>query len=247
MLHTLIDFTNDLFDAHPGAAGLTVDRHRSPAPPLVAYLLASVRIVAWLLVAPPFSSRAVPTLAKVAARARPGASRSCPAWTGERARRTPSALIGARAQEALIGAVDGLRDLPGLRRDPGRRRPDRRLRRLHPRPAFDPLSHEHEHRASASSTDARHDAAVRQRRAPAGDRRPAPHLRRCCRSATARQPPSVTEVVTAAFGMFFAAAVQIALPLIARAVPGRPRPGPADPGRPAAERDRRSCSRPRSG
>lgn len=33
--------------------------------PLLAYLLASVRIVAWLLVVPPFSTRAVPTMAKV--------------------------------------------------------------------------------------------------------------------------------------------------------------------------------------
>jgi len=33
--------------------------------PMLAYLLASVRIVAWLLVVPPFSTRAVPTMAKV--------------------------------------------------------------------------------------------------------------------------------------------------------------------------------------
>jgi len=33
--------------------------------PLIAYLLASVRIVAWLAVVPPFSSRAVPAMAKV--------------------------------------------------------------------------------------------------------------------------------------------------------------------------------------
>ena len=33
--------------------------------PLVAYLLASVRIVSWLAVVPPFSGRAVPTMAKV--------------------------------------------------------------------------------------------------------------------------------------------------------------------------------------
>ncbi len=32
--------------------------------PLVAYVLASVRLVSWLLVAPPFSTRAVPTLVK---------------------------------------------------------------------------------------------------------------------------------------------------------------------------------------
>jgi flagellar biosynthetic protein FliR len=33
--------------------------------PLIAYLLASVRIVAWLSLVPPFSSRAVPAMAKV--------------------------------------------------------------------------------------------------------------------------------------------------------------------------------------
>src|SRR4051794_36865937 len=33
--------------------------------PLIAYLLASVRIVAWMAIVPPFSSRAVPAMAKV--------------------------------------------------------------------------------------------------------------------------------------------------------------------------------------
>ena len=33
--------------------------------PLIAYLLASVRIISWLAVVPPFSGRAVPTMAKV--------------------------------------------------------------------------------------------------------------------------------------------------------------------------------------
>jgi len=33
--------------------------------PLLAFLLASVRIVAWLFVVPPFSSRSIPTMAKV--------------------------------------------------------------------------------------------------------------------------------------------------------------------------------------
>lgn len=33
--------------------------------PLIAYLLASVRIMAWLAIVPPFSSRAVPAMAKV--------------------------------------------------------------------------------------------------------------------------------------------------------------------------------------
>jgi len=40
---------------------LTVD-----GAPLVAFLLASLRIAAWLVVVPPFSTRAVPTMAKVA-------------------------------------------------------------------------------------------------------------------------------------------------------------------------------------
>lgn len=33
--------------------------------PLIAFLLASVRIVAWLAVVPPFSGRTVPAMAKV--------------------------------------------------------------------------------------------------------------------------------------------------------------------------------------
>ena len=33
--------------------------------PLLAFLLASVRIVAWIAVVPPFSSRSIPAMAKV--------------------------------------------------------------------------------------------------------------------------------------------------------------------------------------
>ena len=32
--------------------------------PLINYVLASIRLVAWLLIVPPFSSKAVPTLTK---------------------------------------------------------------------------------------------------------------------------------------------------------------------------------------
>ena len=38
---------------------------RRPASLLVAYLLASVRIVAWLAIVPPFAGRSVPAMAKV--------------------------------------------------------------------------------------------------------------------------------------------------------------------------------------
>ena len=62
MLHTLIDFTTDLFAAPARTARLMVVTIAGA--PVIAYVLASVRLVAWLLVAPPFSSKAVPTLAK---------------------------------------------------------------------------------------------------------------------------------------------------------------------------------------
>jgi flagellar biosynthetic protein FliR len=74
--------------------------------PLIAYLLASVRIVAWLVVVPPFSTSAVPVFAKtllalgLAFTVAP-ALRHAPPPTG-----VPE-LVGAALQEALIGATMG--------------------------------------------------------------------------------------------------------------------------------------------
>ena len=74
--------------------------------PLLALVLASVRLVAWLVVVPPFSSRAVPMTAKtllafgLALSVAPGLAAHTPpadAW----------AILGAALQEALVGATMG--------------------------------------------------------------------------------------------------------------------------------------------
>jgi flagellar biosynthetic protein FliR len=74
--------------------------------PMIAYLLASVRIVAWLLLVPPFSSRAVPPHARallalgLAFAVAPGLSRAeMPVGA--------AALAGTVLQEALVGASMG--------------------------------------------------------------------------------------------------------------------------------------------
>ena len=74
--------------------------------PLIAYVLASVRLVAWLLVAPPFRQAAVPILAKtllalgLALAVVPGMARTeVPA--------DAVTLAASGLQEALIGASMG--------------------------------------------------------------------------------------------------------------------------------------------
>jgi len=74
--------------------------------PLIAFVLASIRIVAWLVVVPPFSTRAVPTLAKtllalgLALAITPRlAERPAPAGSVE--------LFVSALQEAAIGATLG--------------------------------------------------------------------------------------------------------------------------------------------
>ena len=77
--------------------------------PLVAYLLASVRLVAWLVVAPPFSTRAVPVLVKTLLAA--GMSLAVvPTMHGLSRVQVPDdafALGESALQEALIGASLG--------------------------------------------------------------------------------------------------------------------------------------------
>jgi flagellar biosynthetic protein FliR len=77
-----------------------------PGAPLVAVVLASVRLVAWLLVAPPFSSKAVPTVAKVLLSV--GLSLVvAPRMTGVTVPENVPQLMFAALQEALIGASLG--------------------------------------------------------------------------------------------------------------------------------------------
>ncbi len=74
--------------------------------PLIAYVLASIRLVAWLLVVPPFSSKAVPTLAKtllafgLALAVGPSLGDAAPPLDA-------GPLVVAAVQEALIGATMG--------------------------------------------------------------------------------------------------------------------------------------------
>jgi flagellar biosynthetic protein FliR len=75
--------------------------------PLIAYLLASIRIAAWLVVVPPFSSRAFPVQAKVilsvalAMAAAPALTRTTvPTGTYE--------LLASAATQAAVGAAMGM-------------------------------------------------------------------------------------------------------------------------------------------
>jgi len=104
---------------------------------LVGFLLALVRASAWLVVVPPFGTRAIPSQVKVgfaAALALPMAKTV--------ALHAPSLevapLIGAVAAQVAVGAAARLRRPPVLRRRAVGRRDDRPLRRLHRRPRLRP-------------------------------------------------------------------------------------------------------------
>ena len=74
--------------------------------PMLAYVLASIRLVAWLLIVPPFSSRSVPVLAKtllalgLALAVAPMLKDAAPPLEA-------GPLIVAAVQEAMIGATMG--------------------------------------------------------------------------------------------------------------------------------------------
>jgi flagellar biosynthesis protein FliR len=181
--------------------------------PLIAFVLASIRIVAWLVVVPPFSTRAVPTLAKtllalgLALAITPRlAERPAPAGSVE--------LFASALQEAAIGAtlgfltyllfaaVQAAGDLVDL------------FGGFSLAAAFDPLS------MNMNSVHGKLFSMLATMLLFASNA----HLLviggllRTFESmplGTMWQPGTVTAVVTTAFGVFFTAAVQIALPLIA--------------------------------
>ena len=180
--------------------------------PVIAYVLASVRLVAWLVVAPPFSSRAVPSLAKtllalaLALAVVPGVGH------GQVPEDTVT-LLGIALEEAMIGAslgfvtylvfaaVQAAGDLIDV------------FGGFSLAAAFDPLSQNmnsvHGKLFSMLAmmllfTSNAHllvfGGLMRSfERMPVG---------------SVWQPASTSEVVSTAFSMFFAAAVQIALPLV---------------------------------
>ncbi len=181
--------------------------------PLLAYVLASIRLVAWLLIVPPFSSRAVPTLVKTLlavglalAVAPKLAAADPPVDAGP--------LLVAAVQEAMIGASMGFvtflifaalqaaGDLVDV------------FGGFSLAAAFDPLSQ------NMNSVHGKLFSMLAMMLLFASDA----HLLiigGLLRSfdtlplGTAWQPADVTDVVVTAFSVFFVTAVQIALPLIA--------------------------------
>ncbi len=180
--------------------------------PLVAYLLASVRLVAWLVVAPPFATKAVPILVKtllafsmslavVPTMARPGVPPDL------------YALAGSALQEALIGAsmgfvtylvfaaIQSAGDLVDV------------FGGFSLAQAYDPLSQNMNsvHGKLFAMLAVMLMFATNAHLLILGgllrsfDRMPV---------GTAWKPAGIAEVVSTSFGMFFSAAVQIALPLI---------------------------------
>ena len=181
--------------------------------PLVAYVLASIRLVAWLVIVPPYSSRAVPVLAKTLL-ALALALVVAPDLRNADVPMEAGPLIVAAVQEALIGATMGflvymvfaavqaagdLIDVFGG---------------FSLAAAFDPLGQTY------NSVHGKLFGMLATMLLFASDA----HLLvigGLLRSfetmplGTPWQPDDVTEVVATAFGIFFVSAVQIALPLIA--------------------------------
>jgi flagellar biosynthetic protein FliR len=181
--------------------------------PLIAYLLATIRLVAWLLIVPPFSSRAVPTLAKsllavgLAMTVAPSLAEAEPPTDA-------GGLIAAAVQEALIGATMGfivflafsvfqaVGDLVDV------------FGGFSLAAAFDPMSQ------NMNSVHGKLFSMLGLMLLFATDA----HLLvvggllrsfEAIPLGTPWQPGDMTEVLTTLFSVFFASAVQIALPLIA--------------------------------
>jgi flagellar biosynthetic protein FliR len=180
--------------------------------PLVAYLLASVRLVAWLLVAPPFASKAVPVLVKTLL-ALGMALAVVPRMAEGGVPADAMTLVATALQEALIGAsmgfvtflvfaaVQSAGDLVDV------------FGGFSLAAAFDPLSQ------NVNSVHGKLFAmlATMLLFASSAHLLVIGGLLRSFETmpvGTAWHPAGVAEVVTTAFGMFFTAAVQIALPLI---------------------------------
>ncbi|NUR07695.1 MAG: flagellar biosynthetic protein FliR [Nocardioidaceae bacterium] len=183
-----------------------------PAAPIVAVVLASVRIVAWLMVAPPFSSRAVPVTVKVLLAL--GLSLVvAPRMTGIQVPRDVPELLGSALQEALIGATLGFVTYLVLAAVQTAGDLIDVFGGFQLASAFDPLSQNMNaiHGKLFSMLGVMLLFATNAyllviggvlrtfERAPVG---------------TAWQPSSAAEVVTTAFGLMFTAAVQVALPVI---------------------------------
>ena len=181
--------------------------------PLIAYVLASIRLVAWLVIVPPFSTKAVPVMAKTLLALGLALAVAPQLAAADPAPMDTAGLVVVAVQEALIGATMGfvtymifaavqaagdLIDVFGG---------------FSLAAAFDPLNqtfnsiHGKLFSMLATMLLFASDAHLLViggllrtfERLPVG---------------TVWQPANATEVVTTAFSVFFTSAVQIALPLI---------------------------------
>lgn len=181
--------------------------------PFLGYVLASLRLAAWLVVVPPFSSRAVPVLAK-ALLALGLALAVAPALRGQSLPSEAGGLIVAAAQEVVVGAsmgfvtymlfaaVQAAGDLIDV------------FGGFSLAAAFDSLNQ------TFNSVNGKLFSMLATMLLFASDA----HLLviggllrsfDTVKIGATWQPDNVTDVVTTAFSVFFASAVQIALPLIA--------------------------------
>lgn len=181
--------------------------------PLMAYVLASIRVAAWLVIVPPFSTRAVPVMAK-ALLALGLALTVAPDLADADVPVNAGALVMVATQEVLIGAsmgfvtfllfaaIQAAGDLVDI------------FGGFSLAAAFDPTSQ------TFNSVHGKLFGMLATMLLFASDA----HLLiigGLLRSfgevpvGTVWQPTNATEVATTAFGVFFASAVQIALPLIA--------------------------------
>ncbi|HEU5044943.1 MAG TPA: flagellar biosynthetic protein FliR [Nocardioidaceae bacterium] len=179
---------------------------------LVAYLLASIRLVAWLMIVPPFSTRAVPVLAKVLLAVALSFAVT-PHLAGGKVPSSEFGLISTALGEAMIGAsmgfvtylvfaaVQAAGDLIDV------------FGGFSLAAAFDPLS------LNMNSVNGKLFSMLAMMLLFATDA----HLLviggllRSFQTMPVGTPwplDNVTHVVTVAFGMFFTTAVQIALPLV---------------------------------
>lgn len=180
--------------------------------PVIAYVLASVRLVAWLVIVPPFSSKAVPILAKTLL-ALGLALAVAPSLAGQQPPADVPELAATAVQEALIGAtlgfvtslvfaaVQAAGDLIDV------------FGGFSLAAAFDPLSQ------NMNSVNGKLFSMLGMMLLFASDA----HLLiiggllrtfETMPVGTTWKPAGMTDVVTTLFGMFFTSAVQIALPLI---------------------------------
>lgn len=179
--------------------------------PFIGFLLASLRMVAWLVVVPPFSSRAVPVAAKtllalaLALAVTPLAGAELPRDTGE--------LVAAAVQEVAVGAslgfvtylvfaaVQAAGDLIDV------------FGGFSLATAFDPLSQT----ANSVHGKLHYMLAMMLLFATSGHLLVVGGLLRSFDTLPVGglwRPADAAEVVATGFGLFFSAAVQIALPLI---------------------------------